>query len=1586
MEFRGVGNVNKISRAAILVCSPKRYESGNSDKCELKSPYTAENNYMTQGLNRWQQQRRRYYARLKSRHEEVCLYANTVCDESIAKMARKQSFSFTIFKGIWSFCFNILKDFIISTKCFAREESEIEYAMLDCHITYEPLDFDEARDIISNRRCNVLRAKIVNWRRSTSLTTMCKARNASLWSFFQCVQKIHKLLHLMLLMLLMLTQVVRGTHASLLDTNFTRSDLALLAPDSTSDLISYSRNYSNSNKPKIKVYSDDINSHLNGSLSSFSSHKGTIVSPVSGSVYLEKLDSLERSLGVLIKAYGTTSTTKRSIPDNSNVPSLTTIATPLLTTLRYPEKTLQQSQLNLHHRNYELDLERDHALPTSAPNADILKSNNNPTYPNPNRHHNHDREKHPHLLNSTSVPSLPNVLKRTNGQSPTIPMFSGDLPSYSPPARSFFTPPLPPEYQHPFADKPTLRGTSNEGAIILNAGAFINRRPIPPPSLMPGHERIPFRPPDLTILNSDSGPGAAPPSSATFAGSSTVSSFTYFTTVANTLDTERKKALNTPSKGNYSLQSEGITDDKAGNLEGVINSYNGGISNPYTVHHDTRKEVLPSIRRILSGSNGRKGEIPEVLLKHVTSRPNHQSSSSPTVLIDSTLGTQNGNETHAYSDTSLSNSNINISINMKTLNDGEFYNNNEEYNSDHQKTRILSKSAPSDTILAASNSVSSTPSAAAAIEGDVAIASAVPSPAISTTFTDTDFSFPDTAGRSHNQGSSSSSSTLAAAIGHNTWNIAWNIHVYFSVVLFTILTVYSLYKMVTYNKLTHLFSQSYFICIHLVLIFICTARIFFLCYDAYNIHSSFHIFLSEILLNLPSTFLTISFSVLILFLSLKSLNYKNNRYSALLRPLTVVVGCGVHVILCITLHYVEFYTVQNHQQHSIYQQQQQALRRQQIQMQHQHFQNAQYNPFQYSSLNQQKHGAAGNLIGSVAVTGQSMGFSQQTNIATSMSATPPPPRVLSLICQIIYIFVCFSLGLLYLYLYRVLKRILRSKSQNYIHGYQNLSYAIHITIATALLFVLLATLQIFGAISISTTRPLITQANSEIDWLQWGYQFSLRLIEIAIITLISWVTGLKNSGGGGGVNIGLTNGETQLTIAGQSGGNNIFGSTQGLSSTREKQGTHPHLNHSNVAGFFLPCTSSSSQEHFETDYPVVCNANTNLHTYTMRTGKLIYDDSFALNSLGNTNSVPITDVQHSAENQLQQTVYQHSYEDGSMHSSVHHNNSECGSRFHHEQPHYSDYLTDNATDHYENPNFDLINSESAASANGLLNNTNSGGSVNKKFGKTSTTSTTALSSNESNCGSHSASAASAVSQQQMLLLQSDACYSEPCQQNYEFNNFERPKFHGTTQKPSHENWSDSRIQTMFNNKREQKKSFNTLDRCGYDKPERRSENSAYSCKSNPGHDQRYPTYNSFERGSSCNGVRKSETFNNIAGNTTNAIHGRNASSSSAASSTSCGPRASSGVQTLTTGERHNHHNFQSHSSKGPPRATTNNVNQRTPNATHVADIFGRPFERASMKTSQNSMVNGFVQKQQLQHYSDEDENDMMLAAISSNQR
>lgn len=451
-----------------------------------------------------------------------------------------------------------------------------------------------------------------------------------------------------------------------------------------------------------------------------------------------------------------------------------------------------------------------------------------------------------------------------------------------------------------------------------------------------------------------------------------------------------------------------------------------------------------------------------------------------------------------------------------------------------------------------------------------------------------------------------------------TWTVAWNIHVYLSAILFTILAVYSIFKMIFYDKLTHLVNQSYFICLHLLLIVICLARIFFLCYDAYNIHASFHMFVSELLLNLPATFLTISFSVLILFLLLRSLNHKNNRYSALMRPLTVVVGSSVHVFLCVTLHYVESY---GHQ------------RSQQIQQQ---------------LLNQ-------NYV------------------------YQPPPRVLSLICQLIYIFICLSLGFFYLYIYKVLKRVLQKKSQNYIHGYQNLSYAIHITIATALLFILLAALQIYGAISISTTRPIMSSL-SDNDWLQWGYQFSLRLIEIAIIALLSWVTGLKT------------------------------GTTKVIQ--RDKV-----MEQHNVSGFALfPCTSSSSQEHFETDYPAICNANTNLHSYTLRTGKPIYDDTFALNSLGMENPVPIgghPQIHHHHHHPHMNTVgknnqYSKNGQDYQMNgpptltneSGIYEGQTGTLSKQNNRTtPTYpdprdsrgSDHLNDSGTipDHYENPNFEL---------------------------------------------------------------------------------------------------------------------------------------------------------------------------------------------------------------------------------------------------------------------------------------------------------
>lgn len=117
----------------------------------------------------------------------------------------------------------------------------------------------------------------------------------------------------------------------------------------------------------------------------------------------------------------------------------------------------------------------------------------NPSFkPHPfNFRYNNDRLK-PEFELAQPEQATENVYKTTTSYNvlrnvrPTKSIYSKDVPSYVPPSRSFFTPPLPPEYLNPFADKPTLRGTNSDG--------FANRRPIPPPSLMPNKDRIPFRP------------------------------------------------------------------------------------------------------------------------------------------------------------------------------------------------------------------------------------------------------------------------------------------------------------------------------------------------------------------------------------------------------------------------------------------------------------------------------------------------------------------------------------------------------------------------------------------------------------------------------------------------------------------------------------------------------------------------------------------------------------------------------------------------------------------------------------------------------------------------------------------------------------------------------------------------------------------------------------------------------------------------------------------------------------------------------------------------------------------------------------
>ncbi|XP_014366028.1 uncharacterized protein LOC106716885 isoform X1 [Papilio machaon] len=658
--------------------------------------------------------------------------------------------------------------------------------------------------------------------------------------------------------------------------------------------------------------------------------------------------------------------------------------------------------------SYESELEREHALPTSVPNADILKTNSNPTYhkPRPPQHH---------------------------GAALLAGVGSGAVPSYAPPGRAFFTPPLPPEYRNPFADKPTLRGTNTDG------NNYLNRRPIPPPSLGPGHDRIPIRPPGQETSSPQvPAPPPAPPAP------------------PPGLEPQKKKPLNTPSHKPDELDGDiKHGTDQANFTDFVPNSLN-----------------IPTISRILSGSNGRKEDIPDVLLRTVTAKPQHQpektSKSDVFVTKDTSVTLSDSNRDSSTEGSVLAVLDPEMNIDRPLIID---------QNGETNTRRNLQYSTNKDRNDSRNNE------------------NYMPATTIGFELKDPEMSTE----RYHNLANVNSDKKVLKQDPKNngpvqrpgaTWPFAWNVHIYLATVMFTILAVYSIFKIICYNKFTHLFTQYYFIILHLILVFVCLMRIFYLCYDPYNINNSLPIFISEILLHVPEIFLTIAFASTILFLMTNSANYRNKCCSFLFRSRTIIVGGGLLLLTCVTLHIFE---------------------------------------------------------------------NSNTIYRTPQGVEK---RVLGLTCQIIFIIVCLILGLCYLYVYKMLKAILQKKSHNYIHGFQNLYQGIHINLATALLFVLMATLQIYGIIGINQVSM------TKFDWLQWGYQFSLRLIEISVVALISWVISLK---------IGI------------------------VASLQHEKGDGQK-----ISGFF-PCTAGSSNEQFESDYPTICSTNTNLKTYTLRTGKPVYE-------------------------------------------------------------------------------------------------------------------------------------------------------------------------------------------------------------------------------------------------------------------------------------------------------------------------------------------------------------------------------------------
>ncbi|XP_058791575.1 uncharacterized protein LOC131664467 [Phymastichus coffea] len=588
--------------------------------------------------------------------------------------------------------------------------------------------------------------------------------------------------------------------------------------------------------------------------------------------------------------------------------------------------------------------------------------------------------------------------------------FLRELPSYAPPSRALFTPPLPPEYSNPFADKPTLRGTNTD--IHSNL-----RRPVPPPSYTPVHERIPIKPPDL---------------------------------IESTTKNLEKTFLDKDTS-HYSSRED------SSEISNRNKNFNDTVDYVPSLH-------FTSISRILSGSNGRKQDIPDILLKPISTKPSQNSVTIYPVNEESTVtpilsvhSTQESTATPTYYSTDellqIGKSNYNSTLNGRKI-----------LKKHNEPGRIRNVDIVDNEKLAYPQSPE------------------LPS------------KIPDV-----RTGEKSIIPHFNSHPLESTWKIAWSLHVYLAASIFTLIALYSVYKIVRFNNATNLLTQSYFLTIHLLLTIVCTLRCFYLFYDAYNLGHSLPETLSKIIKFLPSSLLAAAFATLILYMSRCSPApcLHQSKFSS---PFILALSFTIHITICIGLH----------------------------------------------------------------VSGHVFGYADES-------------RILPLICQCIYIILCVSLGLCYMYVYRVIRTQIQMANTKPVGNHivtdfmtVTLNTAITTTIATALLFILMGFVQLYGVFGVQERlQPHF--------WLWWGWEFSVRLIELSMCGLLAWVASLSRY------------------------------------QIREKQ-VSQHIVHPGFALF--PCGSSTSTENMDDAlYPAICNTNHAIQNYTIRTGKHVYDDSFPLNTL-----------------------------------------------------------------------------------------------------------------------------------------------------------------------------------------------------------------------------------------------------------------------------------------------------------------------------------------------------------------------------------